>query len=167
MRSYPTTNGYLGPTNTEDDLAIISRTLVPLADEDGNTRANAALLPTGLLAPASPPIQLTCPDDPVEFERLCSQPFNNDPTIVRRGYNAVINSANDYDFYSFTARAPGNVTVLLDVVDRYDSGGNVYHRTNLQMNLAFSDARVRIVHDPVDFLTTTQRATAVLPQGRE
>lgn len=162
MVGYPPVPGYIATTNPQDDLAIISRALVPLPDEDGNTANNS--VSNDWFTPAFPPIQLDCPDG----TDLCGLPDPENPTIVRRLYNAVINNGNDLDFFSFEARAPGTVTVWLAVVGQFNNGARWYHRTNLRANTAFVDTRVTMgVKDPVNFNTTVQRMTGVLPQNSE
>jgi hypothetical protein len=82
------------PTNTEDDITIISNTLPLLPDEAGNTAATAT---------------------PICTITACT-PLTSGSTRSRAVVNAVAHSGDDVDYYSFVAADAGPMNITLQYV---------------------------------------------------
>lgn len=154
--SYPEAAG--PPSNTDDDLAIISATLPLLQDEAGNTPATARMLCT---------------------QTECS-PVPSNPSLITTTVRAVISGADDRDYYNVTADAQTAGPQRLKVVITYEPNwskrslalnGSEFSQnwriSNLRLQLQFVQQAVEVVAGPATEWSTQQQFDVTLPEAGE
>uniref|UniRef100_A0A383W0A8 Uncharacterized protein n=1 Tax=Tetradesmus obliquus TaxID=3088 RepID=A0A383W0A8_TETOB len=152
--SYPEAAG--PPSNTDDDLAIISATLPLLQDEAGNTPATARMLCT---------------------QTECS-PVPSNPSLITTAVRAVISGADDRDYYNVTADAQTAGPQRLKVVITYEPNwskrslalnGSEFSQnwriSNLRLQLQFVQQAVEVVAGPATEWSTQQQFDVTLPEA--
>jgi hypothetical protein len=153
------------PNNAEDDIAIISNTNahgLPLIDnEAGDTESSATALCTAIGS---------CTTSPTTAG------------YVRATADAVLNSENDRDFFSFTASADGSVTIRIDYTplwsqeEVFDTGSqgmftyvSSFQRSNLHLDLGFAAGTPvqGLVKPQPNVFDASNTFTAMLPAAGE
>jgi hypothetical protein len=153
------------PNNQQDDIAIIinitAHGLLLLADEAGDTENSATALCTGIGS---------CTVSPATSG------------YVRATADAVLNSDNDRDFFSFTASACSSVSIRIDYTPLWNQEGvkdlgpqgtfsyfALFQRSNLRLDLGFAAGTPvqGLVKPQPSILDASQIFTATLPAAGE
>jgi hypothetical protein len=129
--------------NPEDQLAIIGKQLTRLTDDRGNVRSDRAL--------------------PLCIESNCTVKGNG-------GVSAVINnicySGNDRRYYTFYAKNPGPVSILIKYVPNWNSSPFLYRKSTLRLNMTFMESSVNLdLLSDNGMLSTLQNFTATIPSA--
>jgi hypothetical protein len=150
--SYPAAAGL--PSNTDDDVAIISATLTLQPDEQGSNPATARVL---------------CVDT------TCS-PSLSTPGFVTTTIKGRISSADDRDYYNVTANTATDRRQKLKVVITYQPNwskrsvaldgsdfSQSWRISNLRLQLRFEQQEVEVLPGPVNEWSTQQEFAVTLP----